>query len=104
MTPCGRVVVYIVILTVFIRSNYIFSRLRFCAPFADIQFWYQAATALEHWVAEMSSKYYCQALRLQCTALLYLFETILKASGCMVSISELSQSILARLTFSSSDI
>ena len=29
----------------------------FCAPFADIQFWYQAAAALEHWVAEMSSNY-----------------------------------------------
>ena len=76
--------------------------LMFCAPLADIQFRYQTAAALDHWVAEMSSKYNdCQPLAAtDC----YLVETSLKASGCMVSISELSQSILARLTFSNSDI
>ena len=37
--------------------------LMFCAPFADIQFRYQTAAALEHRVAEMSSKYNdCQSL------------------------------------------
>ena len=76
--------------------------LMFCAPLADIQFRYQTAAALDHWVAEMSSNYKdCHPLA---ATDWYLVETSLKASGCMVSISELSQSILARLTFSSSDI